>query len=119
MINHDRWYELKFNPIALLESLSYKELQELSHDVEFVAQLEKVTAKFNSYIAKSADKPKEAIAYFSMEYGLHDTVKIFSGGLGMLAGDYLKEASDSNANIIGIGLLYRYCLLYTSDAADE
>ena len=108
MINHDRWYELKFNPIALLESLSFKELQELSHNGEFVSRLEKVTAMFNSYIAKGADKPKEMIAYFSMEYGLHDTIKIFSGGLGMLAGDYLKEASDSNVNLVGIGLLYRY-----------
>jgi len=108
MINHDRWYELKFNPIALLESLSYKELQELSHNEAFIARLEKVTAKFNSYIARGNDKPKEMIAYFSMEYGLHDTLKIFSGGLGMLAGDYLKEASDSNVNIVGIGLLYRY-----------
>ena len=107
-INHNRWYELKFNPIALLESLSFKELQELSHNEDFIARLEKVTARFNSYLAKSADKPKEMIAYFSMEYGLHDTIKIFSGGLGMLAGDYLKEASDSNVNLVGIGLLYRY-----------
>jgi alpha-glucan phosphorylase-like protein len=59
-------------------------------------------------MAKAAEKPSPTIAYFSMEYGLHDTIKIFSGGLGMLAGDYLKEASDSNVNIIGVGLLYRY-----------
>jgi phosphorylase/glycogen(starch) synthase len=108
MINRDRWYELKFNPIALIESLTYGELQELSHNDDFVSRLEKVTSRFDSYMAKSADKPKEKIAYFSMEYGLHDTIKIFSGGLGMLAGDYLKEASDSNANMLGIGLLYRY-----------
>jgi len=108
MINRDRWYELKFNPIALLESLSFKELQELSHNEEFIARLKKVTTLLENYLAKGADKPKEMIAYFSMEYGLHDTIKIFSGGLGMLAGDYLKEASDSNVNIVGIGLLYRY-----------
>ncbi|MEI6890077.1 MAG: alpha-glucan family phosphorylase [Bacteroidales bacterium] len=108
MVNREKWYELKFNPIALLESLSYKELQELSHNAEFVARLEKVTAKLENYMARGDDKPKEMIAYFSMEYGLHDTIKIFSGGLGMLAGDYLKEASDSNVNLVGIGLLYRY-----------
>ncbi len=108
MINKERWYELKFNPIALIESLSFKELQNLSVNEKFIAKLEKVTAEFNSYMAKASEKPQELVAYFSMEYGLHDTVKIFSGGLGMLAGDYLKEASDSNYNIVGVGLLYRY-----------
>ncbi|MEI7662679.1 MAG: DUF3417 domain-containing protein, partial [Bacteroidota bacterium] len=108
MINKERWYSLKFNPIALIESLSFKELQDLSENEQFIAKLDRVTAAFNAYMAKAAAKPKNMVAYFSMEYGLHDTVKIFSGGLGMLAGDYLKEASDSNYNIVGIGLLYRY-----------
>jgi glycogen phosphorylase/synthase len=108
LINKDRWYEFKFNPIALIESLSFNELQDLSTNEKFVAKLTSVTAAFDGYMAKASEKPKEQVAYFSMEYGLHDTVKIFSGGLGMLAGDYLKEASDSNYNIIGIGLLYRY-----------
>ncbi|MCK9204358.1 MAG: alpha-glucan family phosphorylase, partial [Bacteroidales bacterium] len=108
MINKKRWDELKFNPIALIESLSFQELQDLSNNEKFVGKLNKVTAKFDAYMAKDTDKPREMVAYFSMEYGLHDTLKIFSGGLGMLAGDYLKEASDSNVNIVGIGLLYRY-----------
>jgi len=108
MINKDRWYELKFNPIALIESLSFNELQDLSANEKFVNKLVKVTANFDSYMAKAAEKPKDMVGYFSMEYGLHDTIKIFSGGLGMLAGDYLKEASDSNYNIVGVGLLYRY-----------
>jgi glucan phosphorylase len=54
----------------------------------------------------SPDLP--SIAYFSMEFGIHPCLKIYSGGLGILAGDYLKEASDSNLNITGVGLLYRY-----------
>ncbi len=108
MINKERWYELKFNPIALIESLSFNELQDLSTNEKFVNKLTKVTSAFDDYMAMASEKPKEQVAYFSMEYGLHDTVKIFSGGLGMLAGDYLKEASDSNYNIVGIGLLYRY-----------
>ncbi len=108
MINKERWYELKFNPIALIESLSFNELQDLSANEKFVNKLVKVTASFDAYMAKSAEKPRDMVAYFSMEYGLHDTVKIFSGGLGMLAGDYLKEASDSNYNLVGVGLLYRY-----------
>jgi len=108
LINKERWYDLKFNPIALIESLSYQELQDLSVNEKFVNKLIKVTAAFDAYMDQASEKPKDQVAYFSMEYGLHDTVKIFSGGLGMLAGDYLKEASDSNYNIIGIGLLYRY-----------
>ncbi|HNY03511.1 MAG TPA: alpha-glucan family phosphorylase, partial [Bacteroidales bacterium] len=108
MISKQRWYELKFNPIALIESLSFNELQDLSANEKFVTKLAKVTAAFDAYMAKASHKPKEQVAYFSMEYGLHDTLKIFSGGLGMLAGDYLKEASDSNCNIVGVGLLYRY-----------
>lgn len=108
MINKERWVSLKYNPIALIESLSYSELQELSLNEKFVNKLIRVTAAFDAYMAKAAEKPKDMVAYFSMEYGLHDTLKIFSGGLGMLAGDYLKEASDSNYNIVGVGLLYRY-----------
>lgn len=108
MINKERWYEFKFNPIALIESLSYQELQDLSANEKFVNKLTRLTAKFDAYMAKASEKSKYQVAYFSMEYGLHDTIKIFSGGLGMLAGDYLKEASDSNANMVGVGLLYRY-----------
>ncbi len=108
LINKERWNEVKYNPIALIESLSYNELQDLSANEKFVAKLTRVTEAFDAYMSKASEKPKEQVAYFSMEYGLHDTIKIFSGGLGMLAGDYLKEASDSNFNIIGIGLLYRY-----------
>ncbi|MFH1160766.1 MAG: alpha-glucan family phosphorylase [bacterium] len=107
-INKDRWYELKFNPVALIESLTFDELQTLSENEKFVGRLKKVLSRFESYMAKAQEKPRDMIAYFSMEYGLHDTIKIFSGGLGMLAGDYLKEASDSNINMVGIGLLYRY-----------
>jgi phosphorylase/glycogen(starch) synthase len=108
MINRERWYELKFNPIALLESLTIRELKELSANSEFISRLDSVLAKFNAYMKKAEAKPAKRVAYFSMEFGLHDTLKIYSGGLGLLAGDYLKEASDSNYNMIGIGLLYRY-----------
>ncbi len=108
MINPESWYHHRFNPISLIESLTYKDLQKLSINKAFLDKLKEVTAQFDSYMAKTSDKPKETVAYFSMEFGLHDTIKIYSGGLGMLAGDYLKEASDSNFNIVGVGLLYRY-----------
>jgi glycogen phosphorylase/synthase len=107
-INKERWYELKFNPIALLESLTVKEISELEKSKSFIQKLNDVVDKFDRYIDEMVYKPEELVAYFCMEYGLHDTLKIFSGGLGMLAGDYLKEASDSNKNMIGVGLLYRY-----------
>ena len=108
MVNNARWHDLKFNPIALLESLTYKELKELSSNEKFTNRLSEVVGNFDAYMARANEKPPHTVAYFSMEYGLHDTLKIYSGGLGLLAGDYLKEATDSNYNMVGIGLLYRY-----------
>jgi phosphorylase/glycogen(starch) synthase len=108
MINRERWEELKHNPIPLIESLDLEELQALSRNEQFISNLNRVTERFDDYMSKSGSKPDKQVAYFSMEFGLHDTIKIFSGGLGLLAGDYLKQASDSNYNLVGVGLLYRY-----------
>jgi phosphorylase/glycogen(starch) synthase len=102
------WEDVKHNPKVLLEKIDYKRLLVLEDDEEFVADLEKVTKTFKDYFNRPDDADKPKIAYFSMEFGIHPCLKIYSGGLGILAGDYLKEASDSNINIIGIGLLYRY-----------
>jgi glycogen phosphorylase/synthase len=102
------WATAKHNPVELLESLSYEALIRLENDTVFVEKYNAVYAEFKQYMAAVEHKPKMAVAYFSMEYGLHDTIKIFSGGLGMLAGDYLKDASDCNANMVGVGLLYKY-----------
>jgi glycogen phosphorylase/synthase len=103
-----KWKTLHHNPLALFESLTYQRLQELSSDTDFLHHLALVSERFRTYMKETENKPARKIAYFSMEFGLHDSLKIFSGGLGVLAGDYLKEASDSNQNMIGIGLLYRY-----------
>jgi phosphorylase/glycogen(starch) synthase len=108
MIDKKRWEEFRHNPIPLIESLNFQELQELSKNDTFIGRLSKLTKRFDEYMAKAGAKPLKQVAYFSMEFGLHDTIKIYSGGLGLLAGDYLKQASDSNYNIVGIGLLYRY-----------
>ena len=70
-----------------------------------MTEYRRVVAKFDEYMNKGASKSSRQIAYFSMEYGLHSTVKIYSGGLGVLAGDYLKQASDDNIDLVGIGLL--------------
>jgi len=107
-IDKDLWVAANYNPIALIELLSLEQLQALSEDNHFLHRLSIVTSRFKDYMSQATKKPAGKVAYFSMEFGLDDTIKIFSGGLGMLAGDYLKEASDSNKNIIGVGLLYRY-----------
>jgi phosphorylase/glycogen(starch) synthase len=108
MIDNQLWVKLKYNPIALIEALSMEAMRNLEKNEKFLAKLKKVSNQFDSYMAHATEKSKHQIAYFSMEFGLHDTLKIFSGGLGMLAGDYLKEASDCNVNMVGVGLLYRY-----------
>ncbi len=105
-INPELWEKVLHNPVRLLEELDIKQLDRLKSDKEFIKKLKAVEKNFRDYM--SIEKSDDKIAYFSMEFGLHDTVKIFSGGLGILAGDYMKEASDSNYNITGIGLLYRY-----------
>ena len=102
------WDDVKHNPKLLIEKIDYKRLLVLEDDEEFVADLQKVDKEFREYMNRGNDTEKPSIAYFSMEFGIHPCLKIYSGGLGLLAGDYLKEASDSNINLTGIGLLYRY-----------
>ena len=103
----EKWEELDTNPVMVLESLSLKKIHDLEKDEGFISRLNKVYNRFKTYM-QAKNEEQEQVAYFSMEYGLHNSVKIFSGGLGMLAGDYLKQASDSNKNMIAIGLMYRY-----------
>lgn len=104
----DLWLKVEKNPVAMLEEIPQARYEDLISDVEFMAAYDALIAEFEAYMAVAEDKSKEQIAYFSMEYGIDDSLKIFSGGLGILAGDYLKQASDSNVNMVGIGLLYRY-----------
>lgn len=106
-INPDLWQGCQHNPIALLEALDIKHIKKLNEDVDFQNKLCSVYSRFKDYMSAKPDSDK-TIAYFCMEYGLHSSVKLYSGGLGILAGDYLKEASDSNKNLIAVGLLYRY-----------
>ncbi len=102
------WFQLEQNPIPMLEEIPPEILAKLSKDDDFMSRYQKVMKKFKDYLSEPKKNAKDLIAYFSMEFGIDDTLKIFSGGLGILAGDYLKQASDSNSNMIGIGLLYRY-----------
>jgi len=107
-IDKKLWSETANNPVALLNRLSYEQLQELKSDDDFMKRMNDVYEEFTSYMDAAVDDPNRRIGYFSMEYGLHESVKTYSGGLGILAGDYLKEASDSNKCITGVGLMYRY-----------
>ena len=106
MIDAELWEKVFRNPVVLLEEISFEKYRELEKNQAFINKLKHVSDLFDEYMNKKEDN--DLIAYFSMEFGLHDSVKIYSGGLGLLAGDYLKQASDSGKNIIGIGLLYRY-----------
>ncbi len=103
-----QWMLTRHNPIALLDKISLNRYKELENDEEFVARLEAVYNKFSKYMEEKKQMSEPSIAYFSMEYGLHSSLKIYSGGLGVLAGDYMKEASDKKTKITGVGLLYRY-----------
>ncbi|MCF0206310.1 MAG: alpha-glucan family phosphorylase, partial [Bacteroidales bacterium] len=107
-IDAELWHEKRYNPKVFIGEVSPDRMKELEKDSEFCELYNKVYASFKEYMKAGEKKSAPQIAYFSMEYGLHDNLKIFSGGLGILAGDYLKEASDTNTNMIGIGLLYRY-----------
>ncbi len=107
-IDYEVWHRAQSNPIMLLNMISYDRLMELNQDAAFLAQLDQVYADFREYMDQPRDAKKPSIAYFSMEYGLSHILKIYSGGLGILAGDYLKEASDCNVDMTAIGFLYRY-----------
>lgn len=102
------WVECEQNPILFLDRISLNRFRELEKDEEFISKLNKVHKHFTEYMAKKVGRKGPKIAYLSMEYGLHHSLKLYSGGLGVLAGDYLKEASDRNVPIIAIGLFYRY-----------
>jgi alpha-glucan phosphorylase-like protein len=108
MIDAEIFEESEHSPILLLERVSYQRFLELENDDAFILKMNNVWKSLQTYLDERKTLHGPSIAYFSMEYGLHDSLKIFSGGLGILAGDYLKEASDSKVNLVGIGLLYRY-----------
>lgn len=100
--------EVKHNPVLLLERLGYERKEEIVNDKALMDRINAVYAKFREYMDVAPDAKRPSVAYFSMEYGLNQVLKIYSGGLGMLAGDYLKEASDSNVDMCAVGFLYRY-----------
>lgn len=101
------WKECEENPIHALQLLPIERIQNFANNTDYINRLHDVYGKFRAYMDEPCND-KDMVAYFSMEFGISNELKIFSGGLGMLAGDYLKEASDCNVNMIGVGLLYRF-----------
>ena len=107
-VDEQAWKDSGENPIAMLDKVKLKRYKELEKDSAFLGRLEAVMSEFNAYMALKSERKSPSIAYFCMEYGLDTSLKIYSGGLGILAGDYLKETSDMNTNLVAVGLLYRY-----------
>ena len=107
-LDESLYEEVGHNPVMLLERLSYDRKEALVKDKSVMKKVKDVYAKFRAYMDVNPDATRPSVAYFSMEYGLNQVLKIYSGGLGMLAGDYLKEASDSNVDMCAIGFLYRF-----------
>ncbi|MBR6978319.1 MAG: alpha-glucan family phosphorylase [Prevotella sp.] len=107
-LDEELYEEVEHNPVLLLERLSYERKEELVKDEAIMARVKDVYALFRKYMDVKPDSSRPSVAYFSMEYGINQVLKIYSGGLGMLAGDYLKEASDSNVDMCAVGFLYRF-----------
>ena len=107
-LDKDLYEEVGHNPVMLLDRLSYERKEAIVKDKTIMERVKSVYKLFRDYMDVEPDATRPSVAYFCMEYGINQVVKIYSGGLGMLAGDYMKEASDSNVNMCGVGFLYRY-----------
>ncbi|MBF2036066.1 MAG: alpha-glucan family phosphorylase [Leptolyngbyaceae cyanobacterium T60_A2020_046] len=110
------WQTCHHNPVALLESTSYERLSQLAEDPQYLKRLQTLAHQFDLYMRDHDTwasrvaphlSPEAPVAYFCVEYGLHESLPIYSGGLGVLAGDHLKSASDLGVPTVGVGLLYK------------
>ena len=117
-LDPDEWEQGEKNPVVMLQNLKSDVRDNIIKDPELMTRIQNVYEKFKNYMSEPYDKDRPSIAYFSMEYGLSHVLKIYSGGLGVLAGDYLKEASDSRVDMTAVGFLYRYGYFTQSLAVD-
>ncbi len=108
------WEQTQHNPVRMLGAIDQNTLRAVADDESFIAHLDRVREQFNDYLSRPSwyshlpSHPEDVrIAYFSAEYGIHESLPIYSGGLGMLAGDHIKSASDLGLPMVGVGLLYR------------
>lgn len=113
-LDPEYWEKSYHSPINMLGMLPLEKLKEVAQDQNFIAQMNHVYEKFQNYLKektwfekKHGKGEKPSIAYFSCEYGIDDGLPLYSGGLGILAGDHMKSASDLGIPLVGVGLLYR------------
>lgn len=107
-LNPDLWRSTGVSPVMVLQQLSTDRIDAISKDKDMIERINAVFADFKAYMAEPMRTDVPSVSYFSMEYGLCNCLKIYSGGLGVLAGDYIKEASDSRVDMTAVGFLYRY-----------
>jgi starch phosphorylase len=107
-LDPEEWEKSEKNPVLMLQNLRSDITENVVKNAELMDRIHRVYDKFKQYMAVPHNPDRPSVAYFSMEYGLTHVLKIYSGGLGILAGDYLKEASDSNVDMTAVGFLYRY-----------
>lgn len=114
-LDRDLWESSRHNPVLMLGTISQSRLQEVAEDDGFIAQMERASQQLDNYLKertwyrknRGQTESKECYAYFCAEYGLVDCLPIYSGGLGVLAGDHLKSASDLGLPLVAVGLLYQ------------
>ena len=111
-VNPKEWEACGRNPIVFATHVSQERFEELSHDDSYLAHLAKVRERYENRVLSESNgespwEEGELVAYFSMEFGIHETLPLFAGGLGILAGDHLKAASGMKMPLVGVGLLYR------------
>ena len=107
-LDRDLWRATGENPVMMLQKMSAERFEEIIKDKAMLQRIDDVYDKFKEYMKKPMRTDLPSVSYFSMEYGLCNALKIYSGGLGILAGDYIKEASDRCVNMTAVGFLYRY-----------
>ena len=107
-LDRELWRKTGQNPVMLLHKLPSARLEEMANDKALVARIDRVYEQFKKYMEEPMREDLPSVSYFSMEYGLCNALKIYSGGLGILAGDYIKEASDRRVRMTAVGFLYRY-----------
>ncbi|MBE9158234.1 alpha-glucan family phosphorylase [Nodosilinea sp. LEGE 06152] len=114
-LDADLWESSRYNPVLMLGTISQARLNEIAEDEGFLAQMDRAAQRLEDYLRdrdwykkhRKAAVPGECYAYFSMEFGLTTCMPVYSGGLGVLAGDHLKSASDLGLPLVAVGLLYQ------------
>ena len=113
-LDRDLWEDVNHNPVKMLGMMDQAHLVDIAADDSYLAHLNRVYGAFKAHLAETGwyhkahgAKGNQLIAYFSAEFGIHESLPVYSGGLGVLAGDHLKSASEIALPLVGVGLLYR------------